>query len=68
VTPKVEADERPGYFRVIHDCGGALRTSVLPVGEEGWQWDAEVGTVSPSIHCLGCGTHGFWREGAWVPA
>ncbi len=36
-------------------------------------WDAQhVGepniTISPSIHCMDCGDHGFVREGKWVPA
>lgn len=25
-------------------------------------------TVSPSLLCMGCGAHGFIREGKWVPA
>lgn len=25
-------------------------------------------TISPSIHCLNCGLHGFVRDGRWVPA
>ena len=69
MIPWVEPDERTGHFRFIHACtGGMKRISVLPIGEEGWQWDQEADTVTPSIHCLGCETHGFWREGKWVPA
>ena len=25
-------------------------------------------TIEPSIHCPDCGTHGFIRNGRWVPA
>lgn len=24
-------------------------------------------TVTPSIHCLDCGTHGFITNGQWIP-
>lgn len=37
--------------------------------ERGWKvesWDPL--TLSPSIHRLECGCHGFIREGRWVPA
>ena len=30
------------------------------------QWDSL--TISPSIHCLDCGHHGWIRDGEWVPA
>ena len=25
-------------------------------------------TISPSVHCVTCGLHGFIQEGQWVPA
>lgn len=44
----------------------------------GFQWRGKTGpnwtlvsldplTVTPSIHCLSCGDHGFIRGGKWVP-
>ena len=41
----------------------------LPLGGNGWTLvQREPLTVSPSILCGNCGTHGFFREGKWVPA
>lgn len=41
----------------------------LPLGPDKWQLvQADPLTVTPSIHCLRCGTHGFITDGKWVPA
>lgn len=42
----------------------------LPINDErGWRIEnTEPLTVSPSILCGSCGTHGWWRDGRWVPA
>jgi len=59
----------------FHTCNfknldGSLRHGVsLPLGPKGWTLDeAEPLTVSPSILCGSCGTHGFIRDGAWHDA
>ncbi len=46
------------------------RTSVrLPLGTNGWTVTQRKPLwVAPSIMCHRCGTHGFWRDGFWVPA
>ncbi|MCQ4148665.1 hypothetical protein [Rhodococcus qingshengii] len=36
----------------------------LPLGDGGWQLVNE-NTVSPSILCHNCSTHGFWTNGEW---
>lgn len=47
---------------------GFKREHKLPLGPNGWQLvQADPLTVSPSILCAGCGVHGFFRDGAWVP-
>lgn len=67
--PRVEAHERRDRFVFIHECvNHTKRTTVLPVGRSSWTWDPEAGTVSPSIHCESCGTHGYWESGEWRPA
>lgn len=69
-------------FLFVHDChdldlvDGTLKqtptpgdTRYLPLGERGWSWVGEPGqTLTPSIHCERCGTHGFWTDGQWVKA
>lgn len=41
----------------------------IPVGTNGWQLHSlEPLTLSPSLLCKVCGTHGFVRDGKWVPA
>lgn len=51
-----------------HDCTDGGRVSVrLPVSEGGWQVvQREPLTVTPSIRCYLCGTHGRWIDGQWV--
>ncbi|MHA4848568.1 hypothetical protein L1080_003355 [Rhodococcus sp. MSC1_016] len=36
----------------------------LPLGGSGWQLVDE-NTISPSILCHNCGTHGYWTDGEW---
>jgi hypothetical protein len=65
----------PGHFWFWHMCKEidsdyepVRQSSLLPINSQGWSYDAETDTVEPSIQCLGCGTHGWWREGKWIPA
>jgi hypothetical protein len=45
----------------------ALERTWLPVGPDWWQIvSTEPLTVSPSIWCQKCGTHGFFRNGSWL--
>lgn len=38
-------------------------------GGDGWTLENEAPlTVSPSLLCRSCGSHGFIRSGKWVPA
>jgi len=56
-----------GDIEFVHQCEGYTDTRVLPTGPDGWTWTDE-NSIHPSIHCLGCGTHGHWTAGRWVPA
>lgn len=50
----------PGFDEV--PCG-------IPLGGNGWTLvSKEPLTISPSLLCRGCGTHGFITNGQWVPA
>lgn len=41
----------------------------ISFGGDGWTLESkEPLTVSPSLLCGSCGSHGFIRNGAWVPA
>lgn len=57
-------------FRCPHDPGERWGGRLLPLNREtGWVIEQRNPlTLSPSIHCLECGCHGFIREGRWVPA
>lgn len=70
MKPRVEPSaDWPGRFVFIHECVNRMkRTSVLPVGPSSWTWDPDTSTVTPSIRCESCGTHGFWQCGEWRPA
>jgi len=82
MIPNVALIPDPRLFLWEHDCfewdvadTGEVaeveaRTSAhLPLGGTGWTLvQSEPLTISPSIMCHRCGTHGFWRDGAWVPA
>lgn len=61
-----------GYERFRHLCDRGDRGVIIcaPTLSPGHQVTREAGTVSisPSILCPDCGTHGFVRDGRWVPA
>jgi len=70
-------DEDGAHVQWFHDClsylgeGGALipvrAETLLPIGDNGWHVaQAEPLTVTPSIMCRHCQTHGFITNGAWV--
>lgn len=41
--------------------------TLLPLGPQHWTvTQTDPLTVTPSIQCSGCGTHGFITAGAWV--
>jgi Family of unknown function (DUF6527) len=63
--PGVEVAEDGQGVEFIHVCTSFVRRARLPLGADGWSWDPETQTVSPSIHCLTCDTHGFWENGKW---
>lgn len=77
--PRVERDPDDDHPVFFHECTAPwLREdspsrrlgAKLPLGPDGWQWQAD-GSLTPSIQCLeGCGTHGFWDgpERGWRPA
>ena len=71
--PRVERDPVDDHPVFFHPCTGIHAGwedigGKLPLGPAGWEWQAD-GSLSPSIECLECGTHGFWRApGIWVPA
>lgn len=53
-------DGRPRWF---HTCLlGGLDAGLDNVR---WSWNQETDSVSPSLSCSACGTHGFWTNGAW---
>lgn len=65
----------------FHDCDAGVKYGMkanrnpvmLPTGgEHGWTLvEASPLHVEPSIFCMppeGCGTHGFFRHGEWIPA
>lgn len=64
-----------GHFLFEHDCinsaGEAFRSDgYLPLGGGEKRWDlisVEPLTISPSVLCHACGTHGFMTNGVWVP-
>lgn len=60
------------YFRFAHDCSNGRRwidTIPLSGAPHGWNLvQREPLTVSPSLLCPNCGTHGFITDGRWVQA
>ena len=74
-APHVLPHDDGAHFWWIHDCWdylgerGARREGeqqvLLPVGPNGWSYDTATDTVSPSLLCGRCGTHGFWENGQW---
>ena len=78
MTPHVLPHDDGEHFWWFHTCWQyvsaegsrepADRETVLPLGPDGWAYDAAADTVSPSILCRRCGTHGFWENGNWRAA
>ncbi|MBX4168022.1 hypothetical protein K3M35_04990 [Rhodococcus sp. DMU2021] len=68
--PRIEPDpEREGRAVLWrHECNGAVVDGALPVGPGGWNYDPAADTLSPSIWCHTCDTHGFWVSGRWRAA
>lgn len=76
-TPEVELDEDQAHFWWKHECIAlpgqgdpsfdGWEEVMLPKGSRGWEVSAVDGvvTVSPSILCSRCQTHGFWENGSW---
>ena len=74
-TPTFRMDEDGVHFWWEHDCLTYDRPPIpereetmLPIhAVTGWQvQQTEPLTVTPSILCGRCGTHGFITNGAWV--
>lgn len=72
--PEVGLGDTEDTFKFSHICikydgSGEFpgwETCSLPLGDAGWSWAEPGVTLHPSIHCLTCDTHGWWREGRWV--
>lgn len=71
-TPRWEIDS-DRHITWWHACAGHPGFDEVPCGipirASGWSvssWDPL--TVTPSLRCLGCGTHGFITNGRWEPA
>lgn len=76
-APTFHMDDDGVHFWWFHDCmshlgeGGALipvrAETLLPINEAGWHVvQVEPLTVTPSILCGRCKTHGFITDGEWV--
>lgn len=64
--PRVEWDgDRPEF---VHVCNGVPTREPIPLRSGGWTADRADDSVSPSIDCRACGTHGFWTAGEWRTA
>jgi hypothetical protein len=50
------------------DKGTIICAPALQLDGGGHTWDPVTVTVTPSILCPDCGTHGFVRNGEWIPA
>jgi hypothetical protein len=55
-------DGRPVW---VHPCSDGTERITLPLGANLWQADQPTDTVSPSLSCDRCGTHGWWTSGQW---
>jgi len=68
------AGEQYGFIEAHRDgavqwCYGGLTRTGMDVGRPMWDVvQEEPLTLHPSIECTVCGSHGFIREGRWVPA
>lgn len=47
-----------------HTCRGR-RIVYAGLDNVRWSWDEAANSVTPSLHCIGCGTHGLWTNGVW---
>ena len=59
-----------GVLVFVHQCldDDAPSEAVIRIGRRGWHIDQrEPLTLSPSIRCPRCGTHGYWQHGTWHP-
>lgn len=70
--PRVERDPDDDHPVFFHQCTDKHTLTnrlggKLPLGPDGWQWQAD-GSLTPSIHCLECGCHGWATANGWVPA
>lgn len=81
MEPTFALEDDGVHFSFEHDCyaeflneqGATQRIpfrskGVLPNGFDAGTWHVvavDPLTVQPSIHCLGCGTHGFIIDGNW---
>lgn len=53
------------------ECGGTIWFAGADAPQARAKWNIESEeplTLSPSLLCRNCGSHGFIREGKWVPA
>lgn len=74
-TPYVLPHDDGEHFWWFHLCWdylgeqGARRDRVtetmLPLGGDGWKYDKTTDTITPSILCHRCETHGWWSYGKW---
>ena len=57
-------------IRFQHRCDRGDRGVIIcaPALQDAHTWDEATKTVTPSILCPDCGTHGFVRRGQWVAA
>lgn len=65
-APECELDADGRHFWWKHECAEGWIEGLLPLGPNHWQLvSSEPLTVSPSIWCHTCDTHGFYRGGKW---
>lgn len=55
-------DDRPIW---VHPCTDGTERVTLPLGPQRWQGDRVNDTVTPSLSCSRCDTHGWWTNGMW---
>lgn len=70
LKPSARMDDDDRHFLWKHICLEEEHEGRLPINSDmGWQLDSKDPiTISPSIHCQTCGTHGWIRNGEWVDA
>lgn len=66
-TPRIDWDDM-GRPRWVHRCGNSTSDSLLPLGPDRWEASIVMNTITPSLYCPLCRTHGFWVNGAWLLA